>query len=646
LMCAANFEGFLTKLNPAWERVLGFTLAELRAKPFMEFIHPDDHASTVALVAGLMSGNSAAEFECRMCCKNGEYLWFSWSALGVLDEQLMYSVGHDITQQKQNDAELARSRDQAMEATRAKSQFLANMSHEIRTPMNGIIGTTELLNSTHLDSEQREYTDIIKVSGVALLTVVNQILDVSKLEAGKVTLDSIDFSPASLIENVTVLFSPQARDKDIAIQSNVSADMPRLLRGDEGRLRQVLLNITGNAVKFTDHGRVDIQASVSSADATSVVLGFAISDSGIGLSAETKTQLFEPFTQADMTTSRRYGGTGLGLSISKRLVELMGGKIGVESTEGRGSTFWFTARFDRSTEVLIPNLYADLHGLRALVVDPDSMSREILHQYMAAWGMRAGDGVSTTVEGIAALRRAALESDPIQVVIVADTVAADGEFARLIGEHPELSNTKLILLSPIGAHHRQRLSAGIAYAAYLSKPIRQSYLLDSITAALNHQYALDAGNRSEHGTISCTEPAKLVFHCDHRILLAEDNLINRRLAVAQFKKLGIEADLAVNGREAVAAAARRVYDLVLMDCQMPEMDGFAATQAIRKTELTTRLHVPIIAMTANAMHGDRESCVARGMDDYLAKPVDIAQLRAMLARWIPTARDYIGEPND
>jgi len=561
---------------------------------------------------------------------------------------LMYAVGHDITRQKQNDADLARSRDKAMEATRVKSQFLANMSHEIRTPMNGIIGTTELLDATQLDAEQREYTDLIKVSGSALLTVVNQILDVSKLEAGKVLLDSVEFSPASVIESVAVLFAPQAHDKDIAIQCNVSPNIPRLLRGDVGRLRQVLLNITGNAVKFTERGRVDIHASVSSSDATSVMLGFTISDSGIGLSREARTQLFEPFTQADMTTSRKYGGTGLGLSISKRLVELMGGEIGVESTEGRGSTFWFTAQFDIATEVPALSPRADLTGLRVLVLDPDSIFRETLHQYMAAWGMRCDVGVSTTDEGIASLRHAARSDDPIQVVIVAASAASSGEFARLVIEDLELSTTKMILLSPIGAQQRRNDTAGSAFAAYLSKPIRQSYLFDSITAALNHHKVLDAARAGEDEILTGIEPADLVFHVDHRILLAEDNVINRRLAVAQFKKLGIEADLAVNGREAVAAAARRTYDLVLMDCQMPEMDGFAATRAIRRIEEKSGLHVPIIAMTANAMHGDRESCVARGMDDYLAKPVDMDQLRAMLARWIPTAREpgRRKEPND
>ncbi|HET9342204.1 MAG TPA: PAS domain S-box protein [Candidatus Eremiobacteraceae bacterium] len=634
MMCVANFDGYFVRLNPAWERTLGFTRDELMSVPSFEYMHPGDRDASAAALHVLTEGLAVEGFENRYRRKDGEYRWFAWSAIPALDDGLIYAVARDVTERREKDAELERSRDRANEASRIKSEFLANMSHEIRTPMNGIIATIGLLSSMALTQEQSEYVDIIKESGEALLAIINQILDLSKLEAGKVLLDEVEFSPLKMVESVSMLFASAARQKGLSIQGYVDPDVPSALRGDAGQLRQVLINLTGNAVKFTDSGGIVLRVDQQSSSVAGVVLRIAVSDTGIGLTGEALERLFEPFTQADSSTTRRYGGSGLGLSISKRIVELFGGEIGVERNQDRGTTFWFTIPLRRCSAERSKLAAPFFAGVRVLVVDPDTVSRDVLHQYLFNWGMRNGVTASTIREALTLLRSAAAAGDPYDLAFIDGGLVRGDELIQGIADDRRLAATKLILLNPIAVTSSQESPRPAGFSYFLSRPIRQSYLFDCIAAALH---------RSADGPEPVSEkppPAAAVGDSPaangrvRKILVAEDNEINRRVASAQFKRLGVDADFVRNGREAVDAVAAGGYDVIFMDCQMPEMDGFEATREIRKAELQSGAHIPIIAMTANAMEGDRETCVARGMDDYLSKPVDFDGLRATLDRWV------------
>ena len=809
LLCIADTEGYFKHINPAWEKTFGYTKDEVLSRPYLEFVHPDDQAATIAEAASVASGRTTLSFENRYRCKDGSYRWLLWSAVVRAEKGLIYCIARDITEEKSEEARLAAqyavtrvlaeaatlatatpqilqaiceslgwvvgviwrvdqkerllrcveswhspsaslpefdrethsrafppgvglpgrvwaqaqpawiedvkydanfprasiaaqeglhaafgfpillgpdvlgvleffsqqirqpdtrllemmsaigsqigqfmerkgaedalrvyardletAKKRAEEATRAKSEFLANISHEIRTPMNAMIGMTELALETRITREQREYLNAIQGSADALLTLVNDLLDFSKIEARKLQLDRVGFRLRDTLEDTMRVLAPRAHQKDLELVCHIDSNVPDGLVGDPLRLRQVAVNLVGNAVKFTEQGEVVLRVQLESCSLGKAQLHFSVTDTGIGIPAEKQAIIFEEFSQGDSSTTRRYGGTGLGLAISARIVELMGGKIVVDSEPGRGSTFRFSVQFElQQPEMEAPSVHwQTLTDLPVLIVDDNATNRRILEEVFTNWHMRPVAAES----GAAALKimEESVRADrPFAVVLLDGHMPGMDGFAvaELISRDQRYAGAKLVMLTSAGQPEDVAHSRKSGISGYLTKPIKQSELFDLIISAIGQPAA------ERPRTLRRSKRPRRARHTLH-VLLAEDNQVNQLLATRVFEKLGHQVTIVPNGREALSAVQAGKFDLVAMDVQMPEMDGLDATTAIRAWEKSSGTHTPIMAMTAHAMKGDRERCLAAGMDGYISKPIRIEELAHTIAELIGAAQ--------
>jgi PAS domain S-box-containing protein len=657
-----NPAGDISFWNSAAERIFGYVSEEAIGQDLHLLLAPQRyHASykeklSIFLKTGL-GGAVGKTLELEALHKNGREISIemSLSSLELSDGWHAVGVMREITERKlaeekllayaeeveMKNKELDKTLIKAEEATRAKSEFLANMSHEIRTPMNGVIGMTGLLLDTELDEEQIHYVETVQASGEALLDIINDILDFSKIEAGKLELEVLDFDLHSLLDDFASMLSIRAHDKGLEFICAAEPNVPVYIRGDTGRLQQVLINLTGNAVKFTQQGEVAVRVTLESETDAGALLRFSVRDTGIGIHKDKIGSLFGQFYQVDASTTRQYGGTGLGLAISKQLVEMMGGKIGVRSEEGKGSEFWFTAHFAKQPDCDRKKIMSgDVQSARILVVDDNATNREILINQLSSWGSQAKEAVDGPM-ALQALYKAHEDNEPFQVALLdMQMPGMDGvTLARVIKSDEKLKNTCLIMLSSMGQWSASEQLERSYFEAYLTKPVRQSSLFDKLSSILS----MKTEKQRSHSPLTMDLNSKQGIN-NVRVLLAEDNIVNQKVAQSMLKKLGFRTDTVANGTEALKALETLPYDLVLMDVQMPEMDGMEATKLIRQPgSAVLNREIPIIAMTAHAMIGDRERFIEAGMDDYISKPVSLKSLMELLDKWLTMIQKDVRE---
>jgi PAS domain S-box-containing protein len=637
-ICHTLLDGTVVDVNHKIEDIFGYKPEEVIGKNYVEFpvLSPEDFEQSAQIIAEIMEGKPGRVLEFEGYRKDGSRVTVEVNSKLVREGGELkgfLNIIRDITQRKQWEDELKDAKEAAEASDRAKSEFLASMSHEIRTPMNGVIGMTGLLLETDLSPEQREYAETIRSSSDSLLSIVNDILDFSKIEAGQLDLEVLAFDLRTTVEDVVDMLAMRADSKGLEFSCLVYPDVPSLVRGDPGRLRQILTNLLSNAIKFTDAGEVIVRVTLEEETDTHIQVRFSVTDTGIGIPQDGMDRLFKFFSQLDASTTRKYGGTGLGLAISKQLAEMMDGQIGVESEDAKGSTFWFTASLEkqpgvRKAETVVPE---DIHGARFLVVDDNAIHRRVLAELLSSWGCRF-DEAEDGVQALDMLGRAVAETDPFRVVLVdIQMPRMDGKsMGQKVKADPALRDTKMVMLASVGQRGDAARLQQAGFAAYLTKPIKKSQLYDCLVTVLG----VDAATTRETPRPIITRHS-LKEEKKHKvcILVAEDNAVNQKVALRILEKLGYRADAVADGREAVEALETIPYDLVLMDVQMPEMNGFEATRLIRDPDSRVLRHdIPIVAMTAHALKGDRERCLEAGMDDYVTKPVTAFALDEVLLK--------------
>lgn len=633
-------DGRLMHMNETTEQTLGFSREDLVRQPLARVIDPELRAAFLEALDAAFTTRRPEHVETVFVTSSGRRI----TAEGMLRPRvidgkavLVRVIFRDITERKQYEAELGSARDAALEAARLKTQFLTNVSHEIRTPMNGIIGMIDLLNATALSPEQSDYANQARASAEQLLSIVNNILYVSSVEAGRLSTAQVDFDLYRMLHRIVEVMKIAALGKDVTISFVYDPALPPIFRGSQARVRQVVSNLLENAVKFTEQGAITLSVKQQTETPTHHVVRFEVRDTGIGIAEEDRLLLFEKFSQVEASSTRRFGGVGLGLATARQLVETMGGLIDVESTPGVGSTFWFSIPFPKHAATRRPIASSELEfkGKRVLLLDRNLTSRRTIRHYLeTSWEMRV-DAAESVADAGSQVRCAAPDGDPFRVVLFDST--SDAEAGALVRD---LDGIATIFLGG-GVHetvNEEKLRA-LGVAAYVAKPVGQGELFDALTIALAHE-ALPLARSAMEQLDSRSAPREVTpeMRGSVRVLLAEDNFLNRKLTLSQLEKLGYTADAVANGKEAVEAMAATSYDVILMDCQMPIVDGYEATMQIRKLQGDAPRRTRIIAMTANALEGDREKCLAAGMDDYLAKPTKHEDLEAALARYFEPAR--------